>query len=55
MTERGEQIGTDPTRLTVIEGSDALQAAVGPTGTRVATASLAGLSIGQLIALRPAP
>ncbi len=55
MTERGEQIGTDPTRLTVIEGSDALQAATGPTGTRVATASLAGLSIGQLIALRPAP
>ncbi len=54
MTERGEQIGTDPTRLTVIEGSDALQAAAGPTGTRVATASLAGLSIGQLIALRPA-
>jgi hypothetical protein len=55
MTERGEQIGTDPTRLTVIEGSDALQAATGPTGPRVATASKAGLSIGQLIALRPAP
>ncbi len=54
MTERGEQLGSAPGRSTVLEGSDAALGAAGPTGARVATASTAQTSIGQLIALRPA-
>ena len=54
MTERGEQAGSAPGRTTVLEGSDAALGAAGPTGARVATASRAQTSIGQLIALRPA-
>ncbi len=57
MTERGEQPGSESTlpRMTVIEGSDQALAAAGATGNRVATASAAATSIGQLFALRPAP
>ncbi len=55
MTERGEQAGTAPSRLTVIEGSDQALGAAGATGNRVATASAATISLGQLIALRAAP
>ena len=54
MTERGEQPGSAPGRTTVLEGSDAALGAAGPTGARVATASRAQTSVGQLIALRPA-
>ena len=55
MTERGEQAGTAPSRLTLIEGSDQALGAAGATGNRVATASAATISLGQLIALRAAP
>ncbi len=55
MTERGEINGTGGTQTTSATGVDALQAAIGPTGTRVATASSAALNIGHLVALRPAP
>ena len=56
MTERSEQPGSEPTlpRMAVIEGSDQALDAAGATGNRVATASAAATSIGQLIALRPA-
>ncbi len=54
MTERGEINGTGGTQTTSATGVDALQAAIGPTGTRVATASSAALNIGHLVALRPA-
>ena len=56
MTERSEQPGSEPTlpRMAVIEGSDQALGAAGATGNRVATASAAATSIGQLIALRPA-
>ena len=42
------------TRDVLSSSSQALQAETGPTGTRVATASLPGASIGVLLALRPA-
>jgi hypothetical protein len=43
------------TRDVLSSSSQALQAATGATGNRVATASLPGASIGVLLALRPAP
>jgi hypothetical protein len=54
MTERFDLVTGSMPFLTA-EGADEIQATAGPTGARVATASLAGKSIGQLIALRPGP
>ncbi|MND05924.1 hypothetical protein D3C83_269950 [compost metagenome] len=42
------------TRDVLASSSYALYGAAGPTGNRIATASLPGASIGVLLALRPA-
>jgi hypothetical protein len=55
MTERFDLATTGSMPFLTAEGADEIQATAGSTGTRVATASLAGKSIGQLIALRPGP
>ena len=44
----------DPSRSVLSSSSAALQANAGTTGTRIATATVAGPSIGVLLALRPA-
>jgi hypothetical protein len=54
MTERGEINGAGGSQTTSATGVDALVAAIGPTGTRVATASTGALNVGHLVALRPA-
>ncbi|HEV8627175.1 MAG TPA: metallophosphoesterase [Acidimicrobiia bacterium] len=56
MTEAWEAASPNSgsTRDVLSSSSYALQAATGPTGSRVATASLPGASIGVLLALRPA-
>ena len=56
MTEAWEAASpnTGSTRDVLASSSFAVQAATGATGTRVATASLPGQSIGVLLALRPA-
>jgi hypothetical protein len=56
MAEQWEAASASPSdnRDVVVSESEALQAAAGPTGGRVATASQAGASIGVLLALRPA-
>jgi hypothetical protein len=56
MTEAWEAASPNSgnTRDVLASSSYALQAATGPTGSRVATASLPGASIGVLLALRPA-
>jgi hypothetical protein len=48
------EIAVNGKQKAAIEGADTLKAATGSTGTRVATASAAAVSIGQLVALRPA-
>jgi fibronectin type 3 domain-containing protein len=53
MTEQIE-IAVSGKQKAATEGADALKAATGSTGARVATASAAAVSIGQLVALRPA-
>ncbi len=54
MTERGELIGTASGKYSSTTGADAIRAAVGATGSRVATTSKAANSVAHLIALRPA-
>lgn len=55
MTERAEQQPADTAPYTITgEAVDATQLSAGATGARVATAERSGVSIGQLIALRPA-
>jgi hypothetical protein len=56
MTEAWEASApnTSSTRDVLQSSSFAVQAVAGPTGGRVATASLPGASIGVLLALRPA-
>jgi calcineurin-like phosphoesterase family protein len=54
MTERGEVTSTAGTNVTA-EISDAPREPSGRTGPRMATAANAGLSIGHLVALSPAP
>ena len=56
MTEAWEAASPNPTttRDVLSSASYALQGPTGPTGSRVATASLPGASVGVLIALRPA-
>jgi len=54
MTERFETVSSGPTSFLTAEAADEIQQTAGTTGTRVATATVAGKSIGQLIALRPA-
>jgi Domain of unknown function (DUF1929)/Bacterial Ig domain/Kelch motif len=53
MSERWE-VALPATSPVVSEGASGLHAAVGATGTRVATAAKAVRSVGQLVALRPA-
>jgi hypothetical protein len=54
MNERFDLASNAVKPFLTAEGSDQIQSTAGPTGSRVATASLAGASIGQLIAIRPA-
>lgn len=54
MTERGDLIGTGPSKLTSTTRADALQAAIGATGPRTASASKAANGVAHLVALRPA-
>jgi MSHA biogenesis protein MshQ len=54
MTERGEINGAGGSQTTSATGVDAVVAAIGPTGTRIATASSGALNVGHLVALRPA-
>jgi RHS repeat-associated protein len=52
MTERYD-VDADGTNQIGGEGADETKAAAGATGTRAATASVAAVNIGQLVALRP--
>jgi hypothetical protein len=52
MTERYD-VDADGTNQFGGEGADQSQAAAGASGTRVATASVAAVNIGQLVALKP--
>ncbi|MGH2784277.1 MAG: Ig-like domain-containing protein [Actinomycetota bacterium] len=54
MTERWDVASNAGAYFVTQEGTDAIQAAAGASGTKTATASVAGWSIAQLIALRPA-
>ncbi|WP_412538297.1 PQQ-dependent sugar dehydrogenase [Longispora sp. K20-0274] len=56
MAERYEASSPNPTaaRDALAEASDAPQPAAGPTGVRAATAGMAGVRIGAVLALRPA-
>jgi RHS repeat-associated protein len=53
MTERFDVLA-DGTAQVSSEGTEVVQAAAGATGTKVATASIAGVNIGALVGLRPA-
>jgi hypothetical protein len=53
MTERFDLASNAVMPFLTAEGADEIQPSAGPTGPRVATASIDGKSIGQLIALRP--
>lgn len=53
MTERFDVLA-DGTAQVSSEATDVVQAAAGATGTKVATASIAGVNIGALVGLRPA-
>ncbi len=53
MTERFDVLTTGTSQVSAA-ADDAVQAAAGATGTKVATASKAAVNIGQLVALRPA-
>ncbi|MFN2467187.1 MAG: Ig-like domain-containing protein [Gaiellaceae bacterium] len=52
-TERFEVATTGGRKITT-QSVDFLQAAAGPSGTRVATATVKAINVGQLVALRPA-
>ncbi|MDP9331341.1 MAG: LamG domain-containing protein [Actinomycetota bacterium] len=54
MTERFDGASNTVVPYITVECADQIKAKAGATGTRIATASLAGVSIGQLVALRPA-
>jgi hypothetical protein len=54
MTERSHVASNTVTPYLTAECADRIRAKVGATGRRIATASLAGVNIGQLVALRPA-
>ena len=53
MSERFDVLTTGTSNVAA-EGAEVTQAAAGATGTKVATASMSGMNIGQLVALRPA-
>ena len=53
MTERGEVAGGGADKIAT-EGAD-LRMPAGSSGIRVATASKAAVSIGQVVVLKPAP
>jgi hypothetical protein len=54
MTERFDLASNAVTPYLTAESADQIKAKIGATGSRIATASLAGKNIGQLVALRPA-
>jgi hypothetical protein len=54
MTERFEVASNTVSPYLTAECADQIMATAGATGGRIATASLAGVNIGQLVALRPA-
>jgi hypothetical protein len=54
MTDRGDVAVASGSAKVASEAADEIRATSGATGVRVATASKAAVSIGQLIALRPA-